>query len=801
MKMKTVAIILSFFLATTALSATDSNSLIGISTGRIELEGATTSKTFKIWNKGTDKMSYTVSVTDGGHYFSVAPTSGDSNGPSDAHVHTVTVDYNVIPHGGTVTGKITISDGKSTRYIDLSATETVASHVRGVRIEHGIDCNEQDGNDPNYVFLINIITDNSAAVVAFVVPDGDPCDPYTITKTDYTKNGHIETRHSTKAGEQSWTYQAWFSDFNGLTAYWNGNYIVKIIYTDSAEAETEVGFSIPKRPGAIPQSTQKPTMTSPSKDGNAVSPVRFVWEKCSDSNVGLILFGYKRPGDANWIEHEYAKGATKTGLFNLDYGAWLSELTFGRWYQAKNSDGIDVNVGKYIKSYSSFMVTNTFGTFEELKNHQLQVEDCNGHIVTFTLTGGGEGVVVNDCNFNNIILSGTTAKSVFSITTVGGAKTSIGNIDANGPIKAIIGRNVNLKGDITIDGSAAMIVMGNVPGDSNITIGSPASPKTACALKFGEVNNLALTSGTPIKELRATEWKGGSVDAPWISNLAIDGNTAGDFDANITLSGEDSPKDMALKSVKIAGGLGGTTWNITGNCGTIQIAGEPGKATWDINGSCGTIQIAEKLGKATWNIAGDCGTIEIAESNAAFKADIAGDVGTLKVVGNKKLDIPSVLSGTWSFESVKTIGAAEISECNITATQEPNMPAIGKMTVTGWISNCDIETAGDVDSITAGGIRYSSIGSIDALSSLGRLQIKGIKGEAYCLINSDITAEHIGNAYLAYPKTFNSGTPFGLTASSIDMLTIKDSTSTQTWKNLADPNDTVTIEDLVIRLE
>ena len=233
---------MSFFLATTALSATDSNSLIGISTTSIELEGATTSKTFKVWNKGTSKMSYTVSVAEGGHYFSVSPTSGDSNGPSDAHVHTVTVDYNVVPHGGTVTGQITISDGKTTRYIDLSATETAASHIRYVKIEHGIDCNEQDSNNPDYIFLINIITDNFAAKVAFVLPDGDPCDPYTITKTDYTQNGNVETWHSENAGEQSWTYQARFSDFNGLTAYWNGKYIVKINYNDSAKLRRKWDF-------------------------------------------------------------------------------------------------------------------------------------------------------------------------------------------------------------------------------------------------------------------------------------------------------------------------------------------------------------------------------------------------------------------------------------------------------------------------------------------------------------------------------------------------------------------------------
>ncbi len=806
--MKTAVIIFGFLLATATLSAAASSSpSIGKSTGSIVLEGATASKTFKIWNKGSGTLSYTVSVVTGGHYFSVSPTSGDSNNSSDARVHTVTANYNTIPHGETVTGQIKISDSTSTQYIDLSATETVASHVRSVEIEHGINYNEQNANDPNYVFRINIVTDNNVAEVAFVPPDGDPCDPCTIPDNNYTETEQVETWHSKKGSEQSWTYQEWFSEFGDLTAYWDGKYTVKVTYEDSNEAETEVAFSIPLRPGAIPQPTQEPNMTSPPKDGNTVSPVRFAWEKRSDSNVGLILVGYKRPDDANWIEHEYGKSTTKTGLFNLDYGEWLSEICFGRWYQAQNSDGIGINVGKYVKSYSSFIVTNRFGTFSELKNHPLQLEDCNGNIVTFTLAGGGEGNVIDDCNFNSIVLSGTTEKSVLSITTIGRAKTSIGDINVNGPIKTINARNVNLEGNILINGSCSMIALNNISGSSDINIGSSSSSKTACAMKFGEVNNLTLTSGTPIKTLQATAWKSGEVNAPWISSLAIDGNAAGgiagDFGADVNLSGSGSPKGVSLNKAKIAGGLGETIWNITGNCGTIGIAGGLGETIWNIAGNCGTIKIAGMSGGAIWNIDGSCGTIAIAESNAAFKVDVAGNIGTLKAVGNKKTNLPSVLSGTWSFESVKTIGAAKISECNLTATLEPatNVLAIGKITVTGWISNCDIETTGDVGSITTGGIQDSSIGSIDTPNSLKRLQIKGIKEEAYCLINSNITAGHIGNAYLAYPKTYNYGTPFGLTASSIDTLTIKDTVSTKIWKTLKIGDDAITIEDLVISLE
>ena len=760
--------------------------MVGVNHKSLTFDGITTSKTFKVWNTGTGKLIYRVAITDGNNYFSVSPAGGDSNDDSQTRTHTVDVNYNAIPHNRTVTGQIRVYDVNSSQYIALMATETIASHVRSVRIEHGIDCNQLDCNEPNYIFRINVLTDSAVKTVGFVAPDGDPCDPCTITGTSYTKNEFIETWHSVSSGVNSWTYLATFPEYSDLTAYWNGKYTIRVTYNDSNWAETEVGFSNPQMAGAIPQPTQEPNMTNPPDDGNTVSPVRFIWDKCLDANVGVIRVGYKRPHDVNWIEQDYGKSITKTGPFDLDYGTWLSEMLFGRWYETTNDDRITITLGKYIKNYGSFMVTDQFGTFDQFQNHALQLEDCNGNIVTFTLTGGGEGIVDNNCDFNNIILTGTTEKSVFTISTARGAKTHVGNIHVAGPIKSIIASSVDLRGDITIDGNAAMINFADVPRSSDISIGTAALPKTGCTLKFGEINDLTLSSSTPIKSLTAIKWLHGTLDTNWISTLAITGNKTnaadGNFDANMNLSGTGSPKNITLNSAKIAGAVGGTTtWNINGNCGTIQIAGQLGKTTWDINGNLGTIKSAS--------------------SSNNFDANITGSIGTLTAIGNKKTSTSSILSGTWSFGSVKTIGAAEISDCCITATQEPNLkiPAIGKMTATGWIGNCDIETTGNISSITAGGMRYFFVGSVAEPNRLGLLRIKGINGEAYCFIDSDIMAEHISNAYLAYPRTFNNGTPFGLTANSIDMLTIQSEVSTQIWKNLADPN-TITIEDLVITL-
>ncbi|MGB7581658.1 MAG: hypothetical protein WBL85_04330, partial [Sedimentisphaerales bacterium] len=456
-----------------------------------------------------------------------------------------------------------------------------------------------------------------------------------------------------------------------------------------------------------------------------VSPLQFAWTKCSDSNVNSIRLGFDNPSDSNLTEQDYRENTVEANALNLNPGTWFAELDFGRWYQVQNDNDIAIEVGKASRRHTAFDITTGFGTLGGLKNHQLQAPDCNNNMVTFSLTGGGSAVVESDsnvqgdCSFANIILSGTTEKSVLTITPEPNAKTSVGNIEADGPIKAINAGNVDLTGDITINGSCAMITLNDISGSSNINIGSSLSTKAACSLKLGRINNLALTSGTPIKTLQATEWKSGSLSAPWISSLAIDGNAvsgiAGDFGADVNLSGAGSPKGVSLNKANIAGQLGDSNWNIVGNCGTI----------------------------------------ETASSSQGFDANITGNIGTLKAIGNKPMSIDATLSGSWQVKSANTITAGQLADCNFTA----------------------------------------------ASGLLKTLKITGIVGEPFGIINSNVTAKHIGSAYLAFPKYSNNGTPFGLTASVIDKVTVKDPAKTTTWKKLQVGAETITTQDFEIRLQ
>ncbi len=787
---------MSIILASSAIALAD-NPSIGKSPGQIIFDDKDgTSKNFKVWNKGTDALNYQVSVSDGAKYFKVTPVSGHSRGTTEAQAHTVTADFNTIPHGTTVTGRIKItcsSAHNSPQYIDLSAHDAISRHIQLISIEQGIDyipgasdenavagncdglglagdfdCDglvnfsdfaflaeqwRQTGSDmradispankdgsvdindldafctnwlkdgrigETYDFRFTIETDNTVDDVNFITPDG-----FTYPDSNLDTSRHITKSRDTQNGISYWRYQEWFYEANGLDNYPDGKYIVKVTYTDHNSDETIVNFGIPKQAGSIAQPTQRPELTSPLHDSGVVSPLQFAWAKCSDSNVNSIRLGFRNALDSNTTEQDYGENAVKADSSKLNPGRSFAELSFGRWYNVQNDNDVTIEVGKTSRSHIAFDITKGFGTFGGLKNHKLQITDCQGKMVTFALTGGGSATVEGDsnvqgdCSFANIVLSGTTENSVLTITPQPGTKTSIVNIEADGPIKTINARNVNLTGDILINGGCAMITLNDISGSSNISIGSSSSTKAASALKFGRVNNLALTSGTPIKQLRATEWKSGSVSAPWISNLAIDGNTAGNvagnFGADVNLTDINSPKGVSLKKVKIAG----------------------------------------ELGDSTWNVAGSCGTIQIARSSQGLDVNITGSVGTLTAIGNKGMVMDATLSGKWQAKSANKITTGQLVDSNFTATN----------------------------------------------GLLKTLKITGVVAEPFGIINSNVTAGHIGSAYLAFPKYSNNGTPFGLTAGVIDKVTVKDPAKTKTWKNLKVGDEAITTQDFEILLQ
>jgi hypothetical protein len=85
-------------------------------------------------------------------------------------------------------------------------------------------------------------------------------------------------------------------------------------------------------------------------------------------------------------------------------------------------------------------------------------------------------------------------------------------------------------------------------------------------------------------------------------------------------------------------------------------------------------------------------------------------------------------------------------------------------------------------------------------ATIKKITVKGIKGEQYCFINSNIAAANILSASIVYPKKDNSGQTFGLAADLIKALKLKDETGTESWKNLDKPSDSKEIGDAKVLL-
>ena len=371
------------------------------------------------------------------------------------------------------------------------------------------------------------------------------------------------------------------------------------------------------------------------------------------------------------------------------------------------------------------------------KNVKLKTADANGVIVKFSLTGGGYGQVRGRTHFGQVELYDTTKNSLLTILTKGKTETSVGNIISDGPLLGILAKTTDLRGDITVNGSLGMLTLDDVADGHAITIGSSANPKAGVLMKFDEVNDLTIDSDMPIKTLSATDWAGGSIDAPSVGSIMVKGDKKrgipGDFGVDVTL------KDGTVNSVRVAGILSGV-WT----CDAVKSI------------SAANIE--------------DASLTLTQEPNDRILA-----LGSLTARG---WITDSQISSSGNIGTV-TAGAVQDSSCFAGVTATRDLDADGVLDLPD--PNADIDY-----------VHPAAIKSI---------KINGIKGQSPpYVINSNIAAARILSAYLADPNTSNSGVIFGIAADYIKALKVKDDTGIHSYKDLHDPNDNYKDNDFKILL-
>jgi subtilisin family serine protease/predicted pyridoxine 5'-phosphate oxidase superfamily flavin-nucleotide-binding protein len=250
----------------------------------------------------------------------------------------------------------------------------------------------------------------------------------------------------------------------------------------------------------------------------------------------------------------------------------------------------------------------------------------------------------------------------------------------------------------------------------------------------------------------------------------------------------------------------------------------------------GNITVKGSLGVLTLNDVADDHTITIGAPSImnpnAVATIVFDQVADLTI--NSQTPIRSLTATEWLGGAINTssIGSiiikgdarrelsGDLVEVDIILSQIPDVrtPALGKLSVSGWIDSSQILSQGNIGRVTAEamidsncfagvadgitGLPAAGRASFSERATIKRIAVKGIKGSSPpFFINSNIAAANIISASIVYPQSDNGGVPFGLVADNIRKLTIKKSDGTTAlFRNLGKSTDSKTIAGVEIRL-
>ncbi|MBN2375102.1 MAG: choice-of-anchor L domain-containing protein [Sedimentisphaerales bacterium] len=215
------------------------------------------------------------------------------------------------------------------------------------------------------------------------------------------------------------------------------------------------------------------------------------------------------------------------------------------------------------------------GTIDR-SNVKLSVNDTDGTLCTFTMSGAGYGEL-NGPNFMTMTLNNSTIASKVAIKTNGGTipGTTVQNVTADGDLGDLKASTTNLGNSFSAVGQVNKMLMADAVANGkqiSLNIGnSSATLKKGCNVAFHKIKNLDLTSTSALGTVTFAEWlDDGTPDditAPSIIKLESKGdkknNLAGNFQADALFTDTSSTMDLIVNglmqgaSVKTAGSIKG----------------------------------------------------------------------------------------------------------------------------------------------------------------------------------------------------------------------------------------------------
>jgi hypothetical protein len=337
-----------------------------------------------------------------------------------------------------------------------------------------------------------------------------------------------------------------------------------------------------------------------------------------------------------------------------------------------------------VVSATTDTVADVFGTVAGRAGVVLKVADANGTSATFRLSGPGSGAVNIGDDGTAIVLTGTTAASVLTMTTSRGSAlfsaTSLTDDSAIGSIRA---PGLSVTDTLSLPGGVGNLTMGSF-GQNTLAIGvitlGNSEPNV---ITIPSITNSNLNASGGIKSLTVNNWAAGTISAGWIGTI----RSAHSFAAGVSLTGVGAPGGVALQSAAIPGQADGE-FNITGNVGRISLGSLPNSWACNISGSVQSLSMGP----------GFLGTIEV------------GSIGTLQVRGN----LSGIIDAATNIKSVSVTGNLVNAEI-LAGTQ--GVGALGSVRITGGLTT-SIVAAGLTIGVPVGSSTPATVNNNGTINSI-----------------------------------------------------------------------------------
>lgn len=400
----------------------------------------------------------------------------------------------------------------------------------------------------------------------------------------------------------------------------------------------------------------------------------------------------------------------------------------------------------------------------------------DGPSVTQTTVGSTATVGGTNVEMTNLVMTGSNPNVLIRTTAPGAdGRVGLGAMRADGPVGAVTGRDVVLRGTTLLSNGIGKLDVAGVQ-NATITINRGAQARLLDAsLSLGVVQDTSITSQQPLRMLRVGSWAAGSPgQADGVSTLRINSiQSAGDFAADISLSGNGQAVGRPiLGNVRILGALTTGSWNVAGR--TSRVAAGSVAGNWE--GTFGTVSALQ----------------------------VAGD-----------------MAGELTAEAINSLTANTITDADIRLTRAfaPRAVALNRLSARGAITDTNIRTTADIGTVSAASMSNSIIfagvatggggGGNRALPNndadlVNTATIRSVtirnRTATPAFIDSKIAASTLGRINLGAVQVSNGGEAFGLAAREVRSVSALNGATPIRGARLTEPAQSLDVTDFKVRI-